>query len=284
MKLLKRCKNLFYVCLTTAVISSCVKPLLAIGSEIKVSESEPKTQIQTYNGKNRIMQYASSGDPKKRPVLFVHGSPGSWKAWANFLLNSDLQKKFHLIAVDRPGYGGSEPGVTVTSIAIQAADVMEVLNINKSHLPAILVGHSFGGPVIAKAAIDFTEQVAGLVFVASSVSPDLEKTKWYQYPATWWPIRILIPTELRVCNEEIMQLKSELQLMRPQWKSIKAKSILIQGEEDGLVPAENLDFLIEHLDKKSIIDVVRIKDMNHFVPWQRPELIIEGINKVNHAL
>lgn len=265
-------------------MSGCVNPTVAVESDIKRFKIEYKNQIQQFKGKNRSMQYAWSGDPDKRPILFIHGSPGSWEGWSHFLLDPELQKNFHLIAVDRPGYGGSSPGLTVTSLAIQAADIIEVLKTNKSHKPAILVGHSFGGPVIASAAMHFPEQVAGLVFVASSVSPDLEATKWYQHPATWWPIRILIPTELRVCNEEILPLKSELMLMMPSWRKIKAKSVLIQGEQDDLVPPGNLDFLEQHLDQKIIVKVMRVKEMNHFIPWKRPDLIFDGIREVEHAL
>ena len=273
---------LFFILIFSALIfCGCVNPTLAIEPDLKRFKTENANQILKFNGKNRVMQYAWSGDPKKRPLLFVHGSPGSWDGWSHFLLDPELQKNFQLIAVDRPGYGGSKPGTSVGSLEIQAADVMEVLKINQSGLPVILVGHSYGGPVIARAAMDFPNQILGLVFVASSVSPELESTKWYQYLAAWWPLRLLVPSSLRVCNEEIMALKPELMLMMPFWKDIKAQSVLIQGEADNLVPPENLDFLEKHLDHKTILKVMRVKDMNHFVPWQHPELIIEGINLLN---
>lgn len=281
---LKFLERLFYFFTFAILLNACANPTVSIEPEIKSFKLEHKNQIQTFNGKNGVLGYAWSGDPTKRPVLFVHGSPGSWEGWAHFLLDPELQKNFHLIAIDRPGYGKSRPGLAVTSLAIQAADVIEVLKYNKSHKPAILVGHSFGGPVIAKAAIDFPDQVAGLVFVASSVDPNLETTKWFQYPATWWPFRFLIPTEFRVCNEEILPLKAELTLMLPYWKDIKALSVLIQGELDELVPPGNQDFLIQHLNPKTVVKVMRLPDLNHFIPWKRPDSIIAGIHEVDHGL
>jgi pimeloyl-ACP methyl ester carboxylesterase len=122
------------------------------------------------------------------------------------------------------------------------------------------------------------------VFVASSVSPDLEEKKWIQYPASWWPIRWLIPTELRVCNEEIMPLKQELMNMLPDWKKISAKTIILQGEKDVLVPPGNLVFLTSHLDSKVILEADLIPELNHFVPWKRPELIVDAIEKVNRVI
>ena len=281
---LKLLEALICIFAYSIMLNACANPKVAIESEIKHFKLEHSDQILKFNGKNGVMGYAWSGDPTKRAILFVHGSPGSWEGWTHFLVDPELQKNFHLIAIDRPGYGESRPGVAVASLAIQAADVVEVLKFNKSHKPAILVGHSFGGPVIARLAIDFPDQVAGLVFVASSVDPSLETTKWFQYPAAWWPIRLLIPSELRVCNEEILPLKSELMLLMPFWKNIKAPSVLIQGELDDLVPPGNQDFLVEHLEKTTVINVMRLPDLNHFIPWKRPDLIIEGIQEVDHAL
>jgi pimeloyl-ACP methyl ester carboxylesterase len=263
------------------VLSGCANPTVAIDSDIKRFRAEHKDQIQKMEGRNGPLGYAWSGDPKKRPIVFVHGSPGSWEGWSHFLLDPELQKDFHLIAIDRPGYGESRPGVAVPSLKSQAADVLEILKVNQSQKPAILVGHSFGGPVIAKAAMDAPERAAGLVFVASSVDPELEVTKWFQYPAQWWPIRLLIPSALRVCNEEILPLRAELESMLPAWKNIQAQSVLIQGEADDLVPPGNQDFLVKHLEPKTILKVIRVPGLNHFVPWKRPDLIVDAIRVVD---
>jgi pimeloyl-ACP methyl ester carboxylesterase len=281
---MRSCIKALLLSLVGAGFSSCANPTAAIQSDIELFKGKYPTQIESFQGKKRKMQFAWSGDSRKRAILFVHGSPGSWDGWAQLLLNSELQQHFQLIAIDRPGYGGSESGKVETSLQGQAEDIIQVLKFNESHLPAILVGHSFGGPVIARAALDYPSQVAGLVFVASSVSPDLEKTKWIQYPATWWPIRALIPTALRVCNEEILPLKGELTLMLPFWKQITAKTVIIQGGKDDLVPPENLDFLVRNLNEKAVVKVIRDANLDHFVPWKRPDLIVNGIQEVARVL
>jgi pimeloyl-ACP methyl ester carboxylesterase len=244
----------------------------------EIAEAEAGGHFITYQGPHHKMRFAWSGDVKKRPIIFVHGSPGSWKAWAGFLQNPQLQNKFHIIAVDRPGYGGSDRGHSEESLKVQSADVISALQYNESGLPAILVGHSYGGPLIARMAADFPQKVSALIFVASSVDPKLEKTKWYQYPASWWPIRSLIPTDFRVCNEEIFALKKELELLLPLWPTIKAKSVLIQGEQDDLVQKENYDFLIQHLAKEQILKATLVPQLNHFIPWKRPDLILDAIS------
>jgi len=233
---------------------------------------------------DKSLRYAWIGERDKRPVLLVHGSPGSWDGWAHFLLDKKLQEHFQVIAVDRPGFGGSDEGVSERSVQKQADLVAEALKINTSGLPAILVGHSYGGPVVAQLAMSYPNRIGGVVFVASSVDPAMEKTKWYQYPASWWPIRVLIPSSLRVCNEEIFALKDELTRMLATWSQFQAKAILIQGEDDPLVDPENLNFLNQHIDKGLIVKSVHVAGLNHFVPWKRPDLIFDGIWEIEKSL
>lgn len=269
-----------FLILTTLPLVSCQNPAKSIEPDIEKFKTEHSDQFTEYKTIHRTMRFAWSGDPKKRPLIFVHGSPGSWQGWAAFLLNSELQKNFHIIAIDRPGYGGSGQQ-SESSLQIQASDIMQALQFNQSSEPALLVGHSYGGPVIARMAMDYPEKIAGLIFVASSVDPELEEIKWIQYPAMHWPIKYIIPNSLRVCNEEIMDLKPELQKLIPLWNSVKIKTIIIQGDKDDLVPKENLNFLVAHIDSKYVIEANLIPGLNHFIPWKRPELILDAIQKLS---
>jgi pimeloyl-ACP methyl ester carboxylesterase len=271
------------------LLVSCMNPTTGIKEDIHQFKATFPSQIQVFKyqrqGQERTVGYAWSGNPEKRAIIFVHGSPGSWEGWSQFLLNSELQKDFHLIAVDRSGYGASSPGLSEPSLTIQADDILAVLGLNHSQKSAILIGHSYGGPVIARAAtMDQMAKVAGLIFLASSVSPDLEATKWFQIPATWWPIRKIIPDNLRVCNEEILGLKEELAKMQPLLRNIKAKLIIIHGEQDQLVPVANLEFLQKNIEAKNILSAQRIPELNHFIPWKRPDLVVSAIHEMNHAL
>lgn len=258
-------------------LSGCASPTARIDGKISEFKTKFPDHIQSYQAAHRKMQFAWSGNPNAQPILFVHGSPGAWSAWAEFLLNEDLQKHFHLIAIDRPGFGGSGEGETESSLKTQAEDILAVLQFNRSGKKAILVGHSYGGAVIAQMAVDQPDRIAGLIFVASSVDPDLERIKWFQYPAAWWPFRVLIPTALRVCNEEITALKGELILLKPRMNSITANVATIQGTADDLVPPANQDFILQQIARDHIRLIERVDGMNHFVPWEHPELILKAI-------
>jgi pimeloyl-ACP methyl ester carboxylesterase len=267
-----------------AALSSCVNPAASVEEDVLAFQQKFPGQVTSVERGGKSLRYAWSGISSHRPLLFVHGSPGSWEGWAHFLMESKLQDTFHVISVDRPGYGGTVPNVAEPSLKAQAEFIVAALEANRSGLPAILVGHSFGGPVIAEIAMMYPDKVAGLVFVASSVSPELEVTKWFQYPATWWPIRGFVPNRWRVCNEEIMPLKGELTRILPEWDQISAKTVIVHGEDDPLVPVGNVDFLIKHLKSGAIVHVERVPGLNHFVPWKRPDLILSAIYKLEGVI
>lgn len=268
--------------LITMLLASCSwqNPVRSIEKDVERFQRLTPPHFVTYAAKTRTMRLAWNGDAGKRPLFLVHGSPGSWEGWAQFLQNPALLADFHIIAVDRPGFGESGKGITENNLAHQARDIVEALSFNTSGHPAILVGHSFGGPVIAQIAVDYPQKVAGLIFVASSVDPSLEQLKWYQHLATWWPIRALIPTELRVCNEEIYTLKGELEMLAHQLKRINVPVMIVHGDADPLVPVANVDYLQKKLPSGLIRETTILKGMNHFIPWKAPEAILNAIEAI----
>jgi pimeloyl-ACP methyl ester carboxylesterase len=221
----------------------------------------------------RTMAYATTGPQGAPPVVFIHGSPGDWTAWKGFLAHEDL-RDLRLIAVDRPGYGGSGRGDPLPSIQGQAAQVAAVIREVTPGRSAVVVGHSLGGPIAGQLAMDAPELVRGLVLVAPSVDPSLEETKWIQVPAQWPVIRSVIPPELDVCNREILPLKGQLRAMASGWADLELDVVVIQGLADRLVPPGNAGFLEQRLKRGT---VRRVPGLNHFVPWERPDLIRDAI-------
>lgn len=236
----------------------------------------------TFTSQNRTIHYVAIGDTTKPKVLFVHGSPGSWDNFLGFMRNPRLIKNFRMISVDRPGFGKSGNGKPERSLKQQARLVAGVLERENQATSSILVGHSFGGPVIARMAIDYPEQIDGLVFVAASIDPELEKTKWFQIPVHYKILSWILPDMLYSTNEEILALKDELKKLNPTWSSITQPVSIIQGKKDNLVPYENALFGEKKLSNSKPFIV--IKDMNHFIPWENPDLITEEILRISMIL
>lgn len=238
-----------------------------------------KPSFKTYNVNNRTIHYAEIGNDTLPMILFIHGSPGSWNAFEGFFKDSSLLTKVHLVAVDRPGYGYSGFGKKEESLILQASYFKPILDQNKSKHKPILVGHSYGGPLIARMAMDYPDQVGGLIFVAPSIDPNLEPEKWIQKPAAWWGLRWLVPRAIRVSNEEILALKPELKAMLPLWKNIKTSVVFIQGGKDNLVHPDNAFFARKMLENASLKMVFK-PELNHFIPWTQPELIKQAIDEL----
>jgi pimeloyl-ACP methyl ester carboxylesterase len=241
---------------------------------------EKKGTFHVYTYDHQKINYLSVGDDSLPLVVFVHGSPGSLSAFIDFMGDTALLKKAKLISVDRPGFGESNFGYGERSVKRQAAVLKPILEKHKSNRPIILVGHSMGGPVIARMAMDYPELIDGLVIVAGSIAPDLEPNEtWFRAPLATPFLRWILPRSFRASNIEIYHLKPELQEMIPLWPNIKAHTIVIQGKKDVLVDPDNADFAKKMMINAKV-ELVLVNDMNHFVPWSNPELIREAILKL----
>ncbi len=276
--LLKRC-FLVLVLASVFLLPNCIRLHKTDREIAKYFRDAPvKPRFQTYTHHGRQMHYPEIGADTLPLVVFVHGSPGSWDAFIDFFKDSVLYRQAHLIAVDRPGYGKSEYGTPELSLKEQAALLAPVLAQSPSWKKPVLVGHSLGGPVVVRMAMDYPGQVGGLLLVAPSIDPQLEKKEWYRPVGNWGLVRKLLPTELDVSNQEILPLKAELEKMLPLWKTIRVPVTVIQGDADVLVPPANAAFA-QHMLVAAPVEMVMLPGVNHFIPWSNPQEIQQAIFK-----
>lgn len=248
------------------------------------SQRDVKATQHSYSvGKNTI-HYVKAGNDSKPLVLFIHGSPGSLSAFVHFLADTSLLRRDLLITTDRPGFGYSNFGIGEGSLARQAEVLRPILEEHKKNRPIILVGHSLGGPLIARMAIDYPDLVDGLIIVAGSIDPDLEPNEtWFRAPLATPFLSWILPRSFRASNEEIYHLKPELEKLVPLWSNIRCPVIVIQGMKDSLVPAANAEFARKMLVNASVEFMIK-DDMDHFVPWSNPELIHQAIIRITDGL
>jgi pimeloyl-ACP methyl ester carboxylesterase len=240
-----------------------------------------KAKQHKYETGGREIHYVEAGNSANPLVLFVHGSPGSLSAFIDFLADTSLLHHVLMVTADRPGFGYSNFGIAEPSLEKQAAALKPILELYKNNRPRILIGHSLGGPLIAKMAMEYPELIDGLIIVAGSVDPELEPNEtWFRAPLATPFLSWILPRSFRSSNEEIYQLKPELEKMIPYWKNITCPVIVIQGTKDELVPYENVNFLKKMLVNAQVTYVIK-ENMNHFVPWSDPYLIHDAILKMS---
>jgi len=255
-------------------------------SDQKINEyfknAKQKPIFHNYTEHSRNMHFASIGADTLPMVIFIHGSPGSWDAFISFFNDSSVIDRAKIISVDRPGFGKSGYGKVEISLKEQAALLMPILKKNKSKKLPLLIGHSLGGPVVCRIAMDYPNLVGEMVLVAPSIDPSLEKYEWYRDVGNFFLFRPLLPKELDVSNREILALKKELINMLPYWQSIRIPTTVIQGEKDDLVAPQNAAFAKKML-VNAPVHIQMIPKMNHFIPWSRPDLIQHAILEyLNH--
>lgn len=267
------------ILLTGQLVSSCFTFRM---SEQEITDHFANNAFQpalkSYEVLERDIHYLEAGKNTAQMVLFVHGAPGSLSAFIDFMSDSTLAAKARLIAVDRPGYGYSGFGKAETSIEKQAAMLLPILKTNRSHKLPILVGHSYGGTVIARMAMDYPEYVSALVMAAPAIDPENEKFFWVNIPANSWAIRWMVPRSLKVANDEKLSHGEQLKLMLPYWEKIRAPTTIIHGKTDGLMPFANAEFGKKML-KNAPVEMVVKEDMSHLIPWENPELIRHAVLK-----
>lgn len=243
------------------------------GAQRLLAEHPEAAKTYTING--RTIHYIDlKQDATPRPlIIFVHGSPGLWRSWVRYLNDPDLQAKANMIALDRPGFGGSGSGKIEQGFLRQSQAIAPLLSHAQPGQRVILVGHAYSAALALRIAMTYPDKVSDLVLTAAPLDPHLQKESWFQYPANVPPITWLLPREIVVFNREYLGLEHELTLMMPLWPKVTQRVSLLFGEQDEEVPIANADFAQKMLINARSLNVVRLPRMNHFIPWTRFEAL-----------
>ena len=210
----------------------------------------------------------------KQLIIFVHGTPGSFTTFMHYMNDSLMQEHFHMISVTRPGWV-ERNAEKVPSLDEQAAALEPLLRMDRSGKGTILMGHSYGGPVIAKTAMEYSELVSGLVFVATTGDPELSGPRWYNRLAVVIP-RFILGSGLKGANAEIMPLRPQLESILSGWEELEMPVLIVQGGRDRLVNPRNAEFMQRMLVNAEVTYMWR-EGQGHFVLWEEAGLIVDSI-------
>lgn len=245
--------------------------------EKQFAGKEPKPVFKTYDADGQTMHYAGIGNDSLPLIIFVHGSPGGWDAYLDYFKDTALTNHAMLVSVDRIGYGGSEAGNGEKSLEKQGRAIAPLLSLSKSGKKPILVGHSLGGPIIARMAMDYPNAIGSLIMLAPSIDPGMEKYEWYRPIFKLGVMRAIFPPSLQASNTELMPLKGELEKMMPLWQNIKIPCTIMHGKKDMLVPYGNVPFFEKMLVNAPKKEVVAFDKENHFIPWTQYKAVRDKI-------
>ena len=188
------------------------------------------------------IHYIETGNKNASTLYFVHGSPGSWDSYKDYLKDSLLLPKYRMIAVDRIGFGYSNFGEAV-NLKTQAAIIEKFVNLTTNGKTSYLIGHSMGGSVIVQMAADKPDAYKQLIVLAGAVDANAETPENWRAVIKTKPLRYIIPGALRPSNDELWWLKKDLFLLKAKLKNITSKVTIIHGTKDPLVPFSNVAFM-----------------------------------------
>lgn len=233
-------------------------------------------QFKTEKVDGHVIHYASTGSEKLPSLVFIHGSPGSWDAYKEFMKDSLLLKKYRMISFDRPGFGESDPGKAMP-LYQQVNLISKVYTKLSNATSAKWVGHSLGGPFVVMMAMSHPELVSGIVILAGSVSPEEEAPEKWRPFFTHPIFKTILPKTLSASNEELMYFKKEVLALGKPWENVVSPALVIHGTKDALVPFGNAAYAMERLVNAKTKHLIAIPGANHFIPWTNYTTVRTGI-------
>lgn len=241
------------------------------------SESTP-VSVHRYKVQDRTLRYVEFGQDSLPVTILVHGAPSSLSFFSALYSDTALTNHTMLVGVDRPGYGYSGFGKSVTSVTEQAYFLQPLIDhYARQGRKVNLAASSYGGSVVAKLAMDNPDEVPGILFISSSLAPGEE----YTYPISYvidspW-FSWFFPTILRVANDEKLHHREALEAIQGGWDNIRSRIIMLHGTADQLIYFSNAEFAQKHLVNASSFKLITVEGLGHTLMWDRTDLIKKSL-------
>lgn len=120
----------------------------------------PGRLVRLGDGRRAYLLEKGAGSPS---VVFESGFAASSLNWLH--LQSRVAQHAHTVAYDRLGLGWSDDAVTPRTPKVIASELRALLYEAGIPPPYLLVGHSFGGLVMRRYALDYPDETLGVVLV-----------------------------------------------------------------------------------------------------------------------
>ncbi|CDP88162.1 MULTISPECIES: 4,5:9,10-diseco-3-hydroxy-5,9,17-trioxoandrosta-1(10),2-diene-4-oate hydrolase [Mycolicibacterium] len=113
------------------------------------------------------LHYHEAGDPAAQTIVLLHGGGPGASSWSNFGRNiAVLAEKYHVLAIDQPGYGLSDKHTEHEQYNRYSAKavlgLLDKLGIT-GRVP--LLGNSLGGGTAVRFALDYPDRAGKLVLM-----------------------------------------------------------------------------------------------------------------------
>jgi pimeloyl-ACP methyl ester carboxylesterase len=219
------------------------------------------------------------------PLVLLHGAFGFAEAWAPIL--PTLTKSHQVIAIELEGHGHTRDLARPLSYQQMVEDTAALLRQLKIE-NADLFGYSMGGVVALGIAMRYPELVRKLAILGSStlsIKDAFEPENYKQFqsiPADFAPPMLKVPydriapdpTRWPVLVRKIKNMGNEFKgYPAAEVKTIKAKTLIMQGDRDGVRPERAVELF--RLISNSQLAIFPGGD--HFMMFTSPDKVISAL-------
>lgn len=267
------------ILILSVLLTSCFSRYLISEKQVRkhYASKAIKPEIKIIKNDTLSLCVASVGADTLPMLLLIHGAPGSLWGYMNLMDDEDLQKHFHIVSVDRVGYGKSALKMKkkrkyVTSIATQAKALLPVFELNHSDQKVIVLGRSYGAPIAAKMVTLVPEKVKELIMVSPVIDPDKEKFYWFSKWGRNALIQLFLPGAFNTATAEKYSHSEELKKLLPVWQNLLLPTTVIQGGNDWIADPTNIDFAKKHIKSKKA-QYIFLNNAGHMITYTHLDMI-----------
>lgn len=179
-------------------------------------------------------------------IVFESGMGAAASEWTH--IQRQLSNTHRTLSYDRANIGGSDEDRSPRSLTRIVDDLTEVIDTIGSASRLVLVGHSWGGPIIRLFANRHPRRVTGLVLVDATpsaiLSPTIERAKWWAVrigsvmlrngPGSW-ATRLLLPfgASAQIDNTDVDLF----------WRDVLTQGAITQTLREGRQIAASIDLM-----------------------------------------
>lgn len=283
-----------------------------IASRVAHDYAQAQSQFVTVDEARLHFVIKGSG----RPVVLIHGNPGSCQDWAR--LYTPISSRYQAIAFDRPGHGHSDrPNHRDITVNIQAQMLHAALGELQIERP-ILVGHSWGGALALAYALEFPDDLSGMVLLAPAVYESEDGVSFLSklpgFPIIGdvvnflftpligpWLVRTDVtkafapdpipkhylrhvlsewtrPKKVKWYSVDDALLVSSLAKSAVRYPDIRVPVTIVTGDSDLIVPAKENAHRLSEALPQS--QLIVLEKTGHQIPFTRPYAVMEAIDQV----